>query len=275
MDIRKKNKILNNKTFRFFKLILFVLLIISSVFFVVIPISYAYSESFPPRTIWGYVSYYDGSPAVGASVVVSTDGFPDETGTTDSIGAYQVDVGPDSGTEWPIGTFFTVTATKNGLSGTNVSKVLGINTRCDIVIRTSEPESDLNCRGEITQLRLKPGTHMLTGEFYVENIGASGSSLDWNIAYFPDFGTTWICSPSDGYNLKPEDGGVKVDVSFDVTGGKNEDFSDSIMVVNMNNPVDYDTVSVVVSYQINKVFSKGFIDFQQYPLLFKILKLFF
>ncbi len=271
-----KNKMLNKKTIRSSKTVIVVLFLMSSAFFIGIQVIEADYGFLPPKTIWGYVKYDNGNAVIGATVVVSANGYPKETDTTDSFGAYQVDVGPDGGgIEWPTGTFFTVTVTKNYWSSSNSSIILGINTRCDIIMITSEPESDLNCNGEITKSNLKPGNYRLNGEFYIENIGVSNSNLNWYVADYPDFGSSWICSPSNGYNIKPDDGLLKVDVSFNITGGKNEDFSGSILIANSNNPTDYDTIPLVVSFQKNKYINQFFINFQQYPILLKILKRFF
>ena len=61
----------------------------------------------PVKTIYGTVEAADGGNVDGAMVIVSAAGFVNET-TTVSNGAWQVDIGPDTGSEWPNGTFFSV-----------------------------------------------------------------------------------------------------------------------------------------------------------------------
>jgi hypothetical protein len=137
MKIRKKNKILNKKVIKFSIMVIIALFFLKSVFFAGIPADNAYSGSRAPKTIWGYVTFYNESVAVGAYVVVSATGYPDETDTTDSLGAYQVDIGSDTGTEWPDGTPFMVTATLGNLSGGDTGIVEGYITRFDITIYPS------------------------------------------------------------------------------------------------------------------------------------------
>ncbi len=64
-----------------------------------------------PAPIYGVVVDEDDELVDGASVVVNASGFPVENATTDE-GAWQVDVGPETGEQWPVGTTFTVTVSK-------------------------------------------------------------------------------------------------------------------------------------------------------------------
>jgi PKD repeat protein len=134
MKIRKKNKIIYKEAVKFSIAIILALFLVTSIFFAGIPASNTDTGSRAPKTIWGYVTYCSGGAAIGASVVVHASGYPDETDTTDSLGAYQVDVGPDTGTEWPDGTSFTVTVTLGSWSGSNTGTVSGIATQVDVVL---------------------------------------------------------------------------------------------------------------------------------------------
>ena len=138
MKIKKKNS-LNKEVVKFCKTMIIALFLVISVFIAGIPTSNAGGGSFPPKTIWGYVYYCSGGVAVGASVVVhaNTGGYPDETATTDGTGGYLVDIGPETGTEWPDGTPFTVTATLDSWSGSNTGQVHvppPDSTQCDVTM---------------------------------------------------------------------------------------------------------------------------------------------
>ncbi|MDG6228874.1 MAG: carboxypeptidase-like regulatory domain-containing protein [Candidatus Thermoplasmatota archaeon] len=116
----------NMTIFFLFLLIILIIICASSV--------NAENGSRAPKTIWGYVTYYNGEPIVGASVVVSAEGYPSKSYISDADGAYQVDVGPDTGDPWPDGTSFIVTAEKNDFVGNNNGTVYGSITRADVMI---------------------------------------------------------------------------------------------------------------------------------------------
>lgn len=132
MKNKKKNKIIKKKTVKLSGILIVVLFLIASIFIAGIPLTNAHSNSLPPKTIWGYVIYQTGDAAVGVTVIVSSSGYPDKTDTTDSVGAYQVDIGSDTGTEWPNDTPFTVIATKRGWKGSSSGIVVGTLTQCDV-----------------------------------------------------------------------------------------------------------------------------------------------
>ncbi len=144
-----------------------------------------------PKTIWGYVTYCNGSAAVGASVVVNASGFPDETTITDSVGAFQVDVGPDTGTEWPDGTSFTVFVTKDDWSGSNTDMVSGSVTRCDVTLNPPTLFADADANPTI----------VVVGEtvnFYGSVTGgASPYSWHWN---FSDGNFSYEKNPTHEFN---------------------------------------------------------------------------
>jgi len=128
-----KHKINKKKAVNYSGAILISLFLITSFFAVGIPSSLADGEPLPPKTIFGYVTYCNGGGAVGASVTV-TSSYGTETDTAGTNGYYSVDIGPDTGTEWPDGTSFTVTATIDGWSGSNTGTVSGSTTQCDVTL---------------------------------------------------------------------------------------------------------------------------------------------
>jgi PKD repeat protein len=92
------------------------------------------SNPLPPKPIVGFASRIDGESTAGASVVVSSFGFPNEYTTVNSQEAWQVDISGDTGTEWPDGTDFTVTITMSGWLGTLSGTVEGVYTILGTVI---------------------------------------------------------------------------------------------------------------------------------------------
>jgi len=105
------------------------------------------------------------------------------------------------------------------------------------------PEADLDCEGGIN-IELHPSETIIEC-FYVKNKGGLGSLLNWEITNHPTWGDQWNFNPQSGKNLRPEDGAVKVIVSFrspDSIGN----YQGEIKVSNKNNPSDYDTIPVYV-----------------------------
>ena len=146
-----------------------------------------------PKTIWGYVTYCNGGNAVGASVFVSASGYPDETDTTDSSGAYQVDIGPDSGTEWPDGTPFTVTATLGSWSGSNTGTVSGSSTQVDVTLQPPALVADANANP----------TTIVAGESVDFTGSASGGASPYS--WYWDFdgdGTSTEKDPTHTFNTQ-------------------------------------------------------------------------
>jgi len=82
------------------------------------------SENLAPKWIQGYVSRCDSGSAAGASVLVQSSVGSRST-SIDVSNYYKVDVGPESGTEWPDSTSFTVTVTMSGWSGNGGGTVSG------------------------------------------------------------------------------------------------------------------------------------------------------
>ncbi|GAH05870.1 unnamed protein product, partial [marine sediment metagenome] len=93
-----------------------------------------------------------------------------------------------------------------------------------------DPEPDLECDGNLYFDDVKPGS-TVEGSFFVKNVGDPDSELSWEIESYPDFGICWIFNPCDGYDLKPEDGPVTVEVSFIAPDDCYTQFTGEIKVV--------------------------------------------
>jgi hypothetical protein len=135
-----------------------------------------------------------------------------------------------------------------------------------IVTNDENPEEkipDLNCEGSLTWYDIKPSS-IITNEFYVENIGDYDSELNWEIIENPDWGT-WTFTPSNGYNLKPADGKIIVNVSVLTPVDENEEFTGSLKIVNTDNTNDVETIDITLT-TLNKRFKLDL-----FPILTRII----
>jgi len=110
---------------------------------------------------------------------------------------------------------------------------------------------DLNCDGELLWTGVEP-EKKVTGSFIVENTGDAFSLLDWEITEYPAWGV-WTFDPSDGNNLKPEDGSITVEVSVKAPSDKNKEFTGEVKIVNKENTSDYEIIPVSLKTPRNKM----------------------
>ncbi|DAC72671.1 MAG TPA: hypothetical protein DSN98_04110 [Thermoplasmata archaeon] len=117
---------------------------------------------------------------------------------------------------------------------------------------------DISCGGTLEWTNVTP-CETVTGSFTVSNVGQAGSNLDWEIAEWPTWGT-WSFTPSNGNNLKPEDGPVTISVNVVVPNEEHQLFTGQVKAVNKENSSDYSTipVSLETGYKIHeKLFCNG------------------
>lgn len=141
-----------------------------------------------------------------------------------------------------------------------------------------DPLPDLECHGSLSWSSVTPGD-TVTGNFTVENIGYNNSLLNWSVVEFPDWGN-WACEPSEGYELKPDDGEITVEVVVSAPEQQGMKFVGEIKIVNTDNSSDYDIIQVALStpkdksININPFFLR-FLEqhFHIFPLLQKLLGL--
>ncbi len=104
------------------------------------------------------------------------------------------------------------------------------------------PAADLDCDGSLTWTDVNAGA-TVTGDFEVGNVGEIGSLLDWEVATYPAWGTSWAFTPSSGTDLA--DGSwVTVDVSVVAPSEKNAEFTGIVKIVNSNDPGDFCEIDV-------------------------------
>ncbi len=121
-------------------------------------------------------------------------------------------------------------------------------------IPTEEPQQpdtpDLECEGSLSWDNVKPGK-TVNGNFKVQNIGGSGSLLNWEVNTSSITWGTWSFAPASGENLTPEDGQVTVQVSVSAPNEKNSEFQGHIRVENKDNSSDFDLIPVYLKTPVN------------------------
>jgi hypothetical protein len=110
------------------------------------------------------------------------------------------------------------------------------------------PEPDvpnLYCTGSLSWTNVKPGV-TVTGSFQVQNIGDTGSLLNWTINTSSITWGTWSFTPVSGENLTPEDGQITVQVSVSAPVDPNTGFEGYLRVENKNDPSDFQDIPVML-----------------------------
>jgi len=101
---------------------------------------------------------------------------------------------------------------------------------------------NLDCSDESLNFDdVKPG-ETVTGTFTVENVGDSGSYLNWEVDSYPGWGT-WTFTPSSGTGLLSGDTKT-VNVKVVAPNEQNQQYSGKIKVVNSADPNDYENIDV-------------------------------
>jgi hypothetical protein len=101
---------------------------------------------------------------------------------------------------------------------------------------------DLDCEGNLKWKNVPCGS-TVNGSFFVKNIGGNISYLNWRMESFPDWGT-WSFDPEYGENIKPNDGKISVNITVTAPDIKFKKFVGTIKIVNQDNPIDYDTITI-------------------------------
>lgn len=113
---------------------------------------------------------------------------------------------------------------------------------------------DLDCSGSLAWTKVKPGD-TVTGSFTIQNIGTSGSMLNWTVDTSLLTWGNWTLTPSSGRGLTPENGSVTIHVSVIAPQKKDQTWQGYLKVVNQNNSYDFDTIPVSLTtpttYQIS------------------------
>jgi hypothetical protein len=120
---------------------------------------------------------------------------------------------------------------------------------------TLEPVADLEASGSLSWTDVKPGIAE-EGSFEVFNDGEEGSTLDWEIVDWPDWGE-WTFTPANGTNLSPADGPVNIFVNVIAPDESNTEFTGEITIINCDNASDYCIISVIMKTPKTITFSNS------------------
>jgi len=111
-----------------------------------------------------------------------------------------------------------------------------------------DPEAsvaDLSCSGSLSWSDAQPNGSIL-GEFTVENIGDSGSNLEWMVSDYPTWGS-WSFDPMEDSCLTPEDGPFVVNVNVTAPNDPGATYSGEIVIINKYDGSDFGTILVTLS----------------------------
>jgi len=141
----------------------------------------------------------------------------------------------------------------------------------------SAPMPDLSCKGSLNWVDVVPGS-TVQGSFTVENIGATGSLLDWKVSDWPKDWGSWTFTPSSGDDLTPEEP-CTVNVSVTSPDKKNKEFTGEVKIANTENSSDFCTVDVSLVTPKSKPFNFNFYLLERlldrFPTAFPILRYLF
>jgi len=133
-------------------------------------------------------------------------------------------------------------------------------------------EPNLDCSGSFNWIDIQAGS-TLYGSFEVDNIGDSGSLLDWKIVSYPDWGD-WSFDPELGEDLTPEDGSEIIDVTVTIPNIMNIELEGYIRVENQKDSEDYDVIPVYLKTPRSKISDLRISDFlNKHQNLFPMLRL--
>jgi len=131
----------------------------------------------------------------------------------------------------------------------------------------SPREPNVACSGSLSWDHIKPGA-TAKGSLQVQNIGVTGSLLNWTVDTSSVSWGNWSCTPKSGENLTPAEGPLTVEVSVVAPNESKSKFEGYLLVKNVNNPFDFEWIPVLLRTSQNTEM-KGFRTFldQLHPSL--------
>jgi hypothetical protein len=141
----------------------------------------------------------------------------------------------------------------------------------DLSLEGEATQPSLSCEGSLSWADVSPGD-TVTGEFTIANVGAAGSELNWEIQNYPNWGT-WTFTPENGVGLTPEDGELTISVEVVAPSDKNQNFTGSIRIVNVDNTNNFCDIDAALAtpFSYNMPLLQRFIN--RHPIIAQILGL--
>ena len=138
-----------------------------------------------------------------------------------------------------------------------------------------KPKPDLNCTGQLTWSRVKPGD-TITTTIYVSNVGDAGSKLDWSVCGNPGWGT-WTFTPSNGTDLTPATSPQSITVTVVAPNEKSKTFTGDVKLCNDEDSTDTCTIQVSLATPKNKRLANPFLLplerlIERFPILEQMLQ---
>jgi len=129
----------------------------------------------------------------------------------------------------------------------------------------------IDCEGDLDWIDVEPGA-TVTGNFTVENIGATGSELNWEIDTYPEWGT-WTFTPDSGTGLTPEDDPVTIEVEVVAPEDPETEFKGSVKIVNTDNVNDSCTIDASLITPVSSSYNMPFLQWfmNRHPIIAEIL----
>jgi rhodanese-related sulfurtransferase len=129
----------------------------------------------------------------------------------------------------------------------------------------------LECTGSLTWNNVDPGS-LLQTSLSVQNIGDSGSFLDWRIESYPEWGN-WSFEPSDGLDL-PTGNITSVVVNVTAPEDIGTVFNGEVKIVNMENASNVVTLQVHLNTPRTRQINNNFIlrIFKLFPNILPIIR---
>jgi len=134
--------------------------------------------------------------------------------------------------------------------------------------------SGLQSEGVLYWQDTPPGA-TVEGSFTIENVGETGSNIDWEIIVWPDWGE-WFFDSSSGTGLTPEDGPLTINVSVNAPDNKNKHFNGYVKVVDIDNNINSCLIHVSLTTPRSRYFFSIFdYLFQRNPNSFPLIRFLF
>jgi hypothetical protein len=142
-----------------------------------------------------------------------------------------------------------------------------------------EPVPNLDGDGSL-QFEDVPTGALVNGTITIRNIGDIGSMLEWEVQSVPEeWGENWKVRWLYDGEINPDEGGFvgttnleEIFIEVQTPDEKNSDFTGEIFLVNVDNPGDTITISVVCNTPRGKILQMPLLRFlENYPALYSII----